>query len=198
MNPRMHELREMERISREERSIPDEIPLIRIELEQMKLSLRHALVSHAEEFSQMAQRAVDEFCTPERLQKIINAQAEAVIKKARLMRRRCAVRLSLPASLLRGHRGVEHVTLTGIHATTRSVLYRSVRTGRAGELSRWRDDDVARRLTAKEAAEYVRLVKANADSERSLERFTSRVQIEDVEKFVAAEVEKVAGTEEEH
>jgi hypothetical protein len=59
-------------------------PIIRIEIESMKHALNVMLSQHAALMSQEMQQAVDTFCTPERIQKLITETAhrelEGIVK----------------------------------------------------------------------------------------------------------------------
>ena len=58
----------------------NDIPIIRLELERMKYSLVTALVDHNKEMDSMIQDAVDRYCTPENLYRIVTEQAQAAVK----------------------------------------------------------------------------------------------------------------------
>jgi hypothetical protein len=58
------------------------IPVIKIELEHMKHSILHAFSQHVADTDSMVKSAVEKFCTPENLQRILDNQVEAVLKAA--------------------------------------------------------------------------------------------------------------------
>ncbi len=91
--------------------------------------------------------------------------------------------------------GYTHVTLIGTHAGTGRLLLRKD-DGSKLEEDRfgYRNDDAAlcRRLTDAEVAEYIKLHTEKLRAEKAFEKFKSRVEIKDPEKFVAKKLAQAA------
>ncbi len=91
--------------------------------------------------------------------------------------------------------GYMHVTLIGTHAATGRLLLRK-EDGSKLEEDRfgYHNDDAAlcRRLTPEEAEQYVKLHTEKLRAEKAFEKFKSRVEIRDPEKFVAKKLAEAA------
>ena len=117
-------------------------------------------------------------------------QLTADTKKAVIDKLRTAVRshkrVEVPVTHVRTrYRGdqevdePENLILTGIHGSSRNLLYRvEGKKGRdaSGQLSHY--DTILRRLTKDEVEEFKRLGKAKRDAEKDLERFISARKID--------------------
>lgn len=56
-----------------------DIPIVKLELENMRQTLRVALLDHSALLSDTIQKAVDAFCTPENLEHIIYLETRTVL-----------------------------------------------------------------------------------------------------------------------
>ncbi|NOZ67989.1 MAG: hypothetical protein GXP46_01770 [Deferribacteres bacterium] len=57
-----------------------DMPILRFELEGLKRSFMAVLNDYNKELEQMVQKAMNEYCTPENLESIINAKAASIIR----------------------------------------------------------------------------------------------------------------------
>lgn len=58
------------------------VPVIRMELEGFKIALLHAMSDHQLQIDQNVQAAVEKFCTPENLAKIIEDKSHTIMREA--------------------------------------------------------------------------------------------------------------------
>ena len=103
-----------------------------------------------------------------------------------------ATRVAVEATRLGHRRGrdVEHIVMTGLHASDGRVLYRDAK-GHAGKIEGF-TDDVARRLTDAEVAQFKSLVAAKLAADQQFDAFVARVRI-DARKVVQEAVSKASG-----
>ncbi len=90
--------------------------------------------------------------------------------------------------------GYEHVTLVGLHAQTGRMLLRKD-DGTKLEQDRYSGrgtGTICRRLTDEEAAQYVKLHTEHYRAKKAYEKFETRVEIKDIDKFVAKKQAEVA------
>lgn len=60
----------------------DNIPIIRIEIEHMKASLLTAITEHNVQMDEYVRLAIDKFCDPDNLKKIVNAVVDRELEQA--------------------------------------------------------------------------------------------------------------------
>jgi len=91
--------------------------------------------------------------------------------------------------------GFEHVVLIGTHASTGRLLLRK-EDGTKMEQERFgygsRGGTLCRRLTVDEAAQYVTLHTEYERARKAYEKFESRVEVKDPDKFVAKKIAEAA------
>lgn len=58
------------------------IPVVRLEVEYMKHSILHAFADYQVQVDEQVKRAVDAACTPDNLQRILNAEVKQEIERA--------------------------------------------------------------------------------------------------------------------
>jgi hypothetical protein len=56
------------------------VPIVRIEIEQMRYALHQMLGEHGQILNEQIQAAVDAFCTPENLQRVVTETANTALK----------------------------------------------------------------------------------------------------------------------
>lgn len=61
---------------------PTQAPLIRLEVQVMKETMKHALVRHQEHLSEEVLKAVDDYCTEENITRIIDDAARTALQEA--------------------------------------------------------------------------------------------------------------------
>jgi hypothetical protein len=59
----------------------DSIPLIRLEIERMKYGITTALTQHQLLLDQEFQQAVEKFCTPENISRIVKSQVDITLEQ---------------------------------------------------------------------------------------------------------------------
>ncbi len=59
-----------------------EMPLVRVELERMRMSIVAAMTAHVEEINKQINEKVQEYCTEERLTNVIQQQVQSSIDGA--------------------------------------------------------------------------------------------------------------------
>lgn len=59
----------------------DTMPIITLEISRMKYGIQHALSQHHFQISEEIKNAVDRFCEPENINRIIQAQASATLEQ---------------------------------------------------------------------------------------------------------------------
>lgn len=58
-----------------------DMPIITLEVSRMKYGIQHALSQHHFQVSEEIKNAVDRFCEPENINRIIQTQASAILEK---------------------------------------------------------------------------------------------------------------------
>jgi hypothetical protein len=58
------------------------IPIIRLTLEGMRAEVLHALLSYEAELAEETRKAVEAFCTPENIQRVMQQHVHAVLSQA--------------------------------------------------------------------------------------------------------------------
>ena len=56
------------------------LPIIRLEVDRMKYTIQTIISQHASEMDEGIQRAVDEYCTPENIQRVVTHEVDRCAK----------------------------------------------------------------------------------------------------------------------